>query len=380
MADGDKKVSVIRRMAGVGRPPPEIPRFDMARALKTAFAQAAQEEIDLVAAATRVGQARTTIGKLLESLPENALLTLLEGPQEQYGLLIFDAQSLAAFIEMQTTGRVVPHPAPERIPTRTDALLVSGFINRLLALFSQVAFEAELEAAASLEGYGYRQKLADAREVEMTLPDVPFRLFNVQAEFGTGAKQGQVSLLLPCEVAGATATPDAQKWHAQFVDLVQCAPVELEAILTRHKMPLSEVTGMRPGMQILLPREAIGQVVFCDLNGDMISMGQLGQTEGFRAVRLTGSCAEHENTESPAQQEFNAPNLAATQPTPGEAPGESISLPPEEPSDPGGLGDLGDMADFDLHGETDELPDLGALGNGEGAAPDLENLPDLSKL
>lgn len=391
MADGNSDVSVKRRMAGQGRPPPEIAPFDLTRALKIAFAQSAQEEMALAASAGRVDQGRTTIAKLLENLPQHGLLTMLEGPEEQVGLMITDAQSLAALIEVQTTGRVIPSPAPERAATRTDALLVEGFIDRLLRLFCEIAAEAELEEAAGLEGFRAGQKLADGRAVELTLPDIPYRQFTIQADYGEGAKQGQILLLLPCALAGAHKAISGAEWQEKFTEIVQCAPVEIEAILARKEMRLRDISNFHPGMLITLPLEVISQVRLEDLNGAGVSMGQLGQADGFRAVRLRGSCADMAEPAPAAPADFSAPAMNTPE-TAAPEPLAELPSPSVQPS-----ADLPDLADLgqpaadlpDLGDGPADLPDLGALGVSTGEMgnlpemndlPDLGDLPDLSKL
>ncbi len=397
MADGSIDVSVKRRMAGAGRPPPEIAPFDLPRALKIAFAQSADEELGLAAAAGQVEQGRTTIGKLLQDLPEHALLTLLDGPEEQVGLMVTDAQSLAALIEVQTTGRVVPSPAPGRPTTRTDALLVEGFIDRLLRLFREIALDAELEEAAGLDGFRAGQKLADGRAVEMTLPDIPYRQFTIQADYGEGAKQGQILLLLPCALAGADKRVSGAEWQEKFTQIVQCAPVEIEAILARKQMRLRDISDFRPGTLIPLPLEVISQVTLEDLNGATVSMGRLGQADGFRAVRLSGSCADMAESPQAAPAAFDAPAIGA----PGATMPEALVELPAPPPQPGPeVGDMaiaadpdqmaGDLPDLAALGESPtDLPDLGSLGEAASETaemeemndlPDLGDLPDLSKL
>ncbi len=421
MADGSANASVMRRKAGAGRPAPEIPRFDLPRALKLAFAQAAEEEMGLVATASPPTRERTTIAKVLEGRPESTLYLLLEGPDERFGLAVLDAASLAALIEIQTTGRVVPGPPPERVPTRTDSLLVESFVNRLLGLFHELAAEGELEAAPALAGFRQLYRLADARAVEMTLPDIPYDLFSLEAEYGDGARQGQVLLLMPPAAAGGERTLSGAAWQERFVDIVREAPAEVEAILARRQMLLREVAALRPGALIRLPLEVIGSVVLEDLNGVAVATGRLGQAEGFRAIRLTVPDAQEEADTQEAA--FGLPEIGAegaqpgglpdpaAEPASGAAAGGLADLPgmppdlpdlsdlsaqagpgdgagvqdlpdPAEPAGPDTPGQAGtDLPPLDDGGTPGELPDLGTMGeSAPGGLPDLGELPDLSSL
>ena len=171
------KESAMRRKAGAGRAPPEIGRVDAARALRAALAQGAEDAVGLTANALKVSENRTALSTFTENLPENALLTMCEGSNDQFGMMVLDAQSLGALIEVQTTGRVVPKPAKPRAPTRTDALLVGDFIDHVLKAFEDGAREAELEIAPDIYGYRYSMPLADVRAMTMTMPDIPYRVF-----------------------------------------------------------------------------------------------------------------------------------------------------------------------------------------------------------
>ena len=385
------ETSVMRRKAGAGRPAPEIARMDAARALKLAFVQAAEEAAALVANVLGVRESRTTLSAQIGDMPECPLLALVNRSDGATGLVVLDADSLASLIEAQTTGRVVPRPAAARVPTRTDAQLASGFIDLCLELFGAIAAEAGLEVAPMLTGFRYDLPLADARAVEMTLPEIAYRRFEVQVDYGDGAKKGVVRLLLPYENAAVDKADSSASWQRDLQQVVECAEVELEAILARKSMLLGEVAKFSPGTLIPLPNEVIGQVRLRDLEGRDLSLATLGQSAGFRALQITAFCCAREAEAAlpgAAPGEFGQPDMAAGQPgadaatggMPGEMPGEMpVTMPGEMP------GEMPGSTPGDLAIPAETPPSAPAQAPPPGASdlpdlPDMAELPDLASL
>lgn len=335
--------SVMRRKAGAGRPPPEIGQITTSSVLHTALAQGAEDALGLVASVAAFDEGRVTVSSFMQDLPENVLLGLCERGQEEFGMVILDQESLAALIEIQTMGRVAPTPAAARAPTRTDALLCADFINQILLLFAQGTTDAALPIAPSVTGYHYIQPLADLRAVEMTLADCPYNLFTIKIDFSDGAKTGEMRILLPlCEAA-----PEVQKiniaWENDLANLVGGTHAEVEAVLARKELSLSEVTALQVGSIITLPREVVSQILLVDMDGEGITFGRLGQASGMRAVCITEPFSQtngiSSGAEGPTQLQMvdaiidRAPMIdLESQPAP---------TPPDTPSNQEPLGDGG---------------------------------------
>ena len=286
MSEEDRP-SALRRKAGAGRPPPEIGQPNLARILRLALAQAAQDVAGLTLVAGQVEEGRTTLAATAGGLSETALLALLEGPDSRYGLAVLDADFVAALVEMQTTGRVVPRPADARAPTRTDAVMCADMIDRLLEIVETRTEAAALPEAGALAGYRFALALADPRAVAMTLADLPYRLLSVPADLGGGAKSGRIDIILPAEMrpkgrAAGTGSGFARALAAQVME----SGVELNATLFRLEMTLAEVSALTPGQIIPVPARALGAIGIEDLDGTRIGRGRLGQSNGHRAVRI----------------------------------------------------------------------------------------------
>lgn len=350
----DTVPSAMRRKAGLGRPPPEIGQLTPARALQGAVLQAAQEVAALAVTVGKVVEARTTVDKLIAGLPEAPLLGLLEGSAGRFGLALLDPQVVAALIEVQTTGRVVPRPAEARAPTRTDAIMCADFIDRLLELLEARVGEAGLQLAPALSGFRYAMALAEPRAIALTLEDVPYRQFSVPLDMAQGAKTGEMSLILPFDPPGrgALAGGEATAFTGALRDRVMGAEARLSATLTRREMPLAEISRLAVGATIALPREALANVLIEDMSGRVVARGRLGRTEGHRAVRISDPDEAAGSSAAPA---VHAPELAS--PTCGDPePAPAIAA-----FDPGELPEPLPQADLPESDTLDYVGDLAGL-------------------
>ncbi|MCB1338365.1 MAG: FliM/FliN family flagellar motor switch protein [Maritimibacter sp.] len=336
--------------------------------MRASIAQAAQDVAALVAVAGTVEEQRTTLDPYTAGVPDPALLALIEGPAGRYGLVVLDPQVVAALIEIQTTGRVVPHPAETRAPTRTDAIMCADFIDRMLEIVEERVAEAELDIAPALAGFRYALALAEPRAIAMTLEDTPYRLFGCEVDLGRGAKSGRMQVLLPFDPPGQGRR--AKVDLGEFNDAIRAQVFEVEARLTatllRRTMALSEVMALDIGALIPVPHAALSQVAVEALDGTVVARGRLGQVQGNRAVRLTDDAGRGEG--GPALSELAGATLArpaAPRPAPA-LPAAGRRMP--APAAIGGLGDLGDLGvpgeiGAAAPGEIDGLPDLADLAS-----------------
>ncbi|MEC7762811.1 MAG: FliM/FliN family flagellar motor switch protein [Pseudomonadota bacterium] len=375
----DQSPSAMQRKAGAGRPPPEIGAPTAARILRTAIMQAGEDVAALTIVAGQPEEARTTLEPIVEGIAENVLMALIEGPEGRYGLVLVDPDTLAALIEMQTTGRVVARPAVARAPTRTDAIMCADFIDRVLELLETRAVEADIAIAPALAGFRYALALSEPRAIPMTLDDVPYRRFHIPLDLGRGAKQGTLDLILPFDAAPsaqvATATGDPAGFTEALAEAVSRTEAHLRGTLHRMDMTLSEVAALTVGSVIAIPREALGQVAIEDIEGRVVMNGRLGMAGGHRAIRV--GTAETGGEAGEALQRAPSPAALPVAETLGDLP--SAPEPVAELAEIGdlpALGDLGDLGGGDDLGDLGELPDLPDLGD-LGDLPDLPDLADL---
>lgn len=299
----DDRPSALRRKAGAGRAPPEFGQPSLDRVMRLALAQAAEGVAGLALVAGPLDDRRTTLADMVGKLSETTLMALLEGPDSRFGLAVLDSDLMAALIEVQTTGRVVPRPAEPRVPTRTDAVICADMIDRLLEILEDKSASARLPDGAGLSGYRFAMALAEPRTVSLTLADLPYRQLSVPVDLGGGAKSGRIDLMLPADTPGAAQAAGRDTGFSDAMAVqVMSSGATLAATLCRIEMTLAELTALAPGQVIAIPARALTEVAIEDLGGTMVGRGRLGQSGGNRAVRLTLDPGETKQLTPPASQ------------------------------------------------------------------------------
>ena len=381
--------TVLRRKAEAGRPAPEGAPPTPERAIGQALSRVAQDSFGLAVQVGALRESRMTLADLPEMLPDMALLAVIEGPGEGLGLIALPPETLSALIEVQTMGQLAKAvPAPRR-PTRIDAAMAAEFIDHLLVAIEEMLAGTEAEIWAG--GFRYASYLDDPRPLGLMLEDISYRVWQVEMELGTGLGRkggliwavpatGRGRRNLPRESAGTGGAPDgadtveqvraAAEWGAAMERSVLAAPAVLSAVLHRVTLPLSAVLGLRVGMDLPLPSDALEHLAIEAGERRRISGARLGQLRGFRAVRLVEDEEDEDQLEAAGlPRAGKAPSLAefSAGPSPfGAAAGAAI------PPDVGMLGDPG-AAVYDLpEDEAGGLGGLGALG-----LPDVGDLPRL---
>ena len=262
------------------------------RGWRLALARAARDAMGLDLDFRRMVIARMSLAELLELPLDRALLALLDGPETGLGLIVLSAPVLSALIECQTVGRVSPRPAAVRKPTRTDAAMVAGVIDRALEELDLVlAEEADLVWAG---GFRYASFLEDARPLGLLLEEESYRVLQAEVSLAGGAKVGEVILALPANGRGqrpqarleaelALAGPSFAEALGAQVRLTDC---RLDAVMARLTLPLRQVMEMAVGDVLPLASAALETVALETLDGRRVSLCRLGQIRGMRAVRI----------------------------------------------------------------------------------------------
>ena len=301
MAGGDAAFGgmVLRRKAAGGRPPPPEPTEPLApRAMRRALARAAQGDCGLALAATEVRLIDASLAELLEVIEEHALLAVMEGPGERLGLMALGPAVLTGVIEHRTTGVVGTADLPTRRPTRTDAAMAAGLIDRTMA-----ELEAGLAATPDLGwagGYRYASFLDDPRPLGLLLEDVPYQMLEVTLDVAGGARRGRLLLALPRATSRRTglalpqrpdgakplsAAAEAAAWRDRMTRTVMASPARLEAVLHRLRVPLNSALAWQPGDFVVLPGATLNALRL-ESGGKAMGRARLGQARGQRALRL----------------------------------------------------------------------------------------------
>jgi len=276
--------SVLRRKLKTGQPAPVLSAMTPKKAMRLAVARGADRALGCVVALSELDEAKGSPEELTAALPDPALLLRLEGPDLARGLAVLCPQAVAAMIEAQTMGRVLAGKAPDRPPTRTDAMLVTEFVDLVLAGFSSLMAEGAL--GPPISGFACAGPEANLRAACMALRDADHVHYTVGLDFAGGVKIGALHVLVPAEAEMGAQAPVADDWGRKLNNAVLGSATRLEAVLCRQKMPLSRVTSLAVGDVLRLDTASLDRVALSGPGGSTLLTARLGRSGASRALRL----------------------------------------------------------------------------------------------
>jgi flagellar motor switch protein FliM len=255
------------------------------KALRSALVRAGEDRLAVQLGLISMTETRQGIDEVTKELPDPSLILRLNGPSGAVGLVIACPQVTGAVIEAKTFGRVVEGVAQERKATRTDARLVSGFVDHML---TQFAISAQgCDDIPPVAGFKSGVALAEARVAVMALADEKHVRYQMEVDFSGGAKTGKLVLIFPSELVIAAKVDKVQEaWRSNMEKAVMGANSRLEAILCRMRIPLSELTALRPGDILHLKDASLDNVSLQASDQSKIITAQLGRFGPVRAVRV----------------------------------------------------------------------------------------------
>lgn len=293
---------VIRRKIDRARQPQAEGAPGADRGWRLALARAARDLMALDLEIRRLSVTRASLAEVLERAPDRALVALLHGPKGGLGVLLLAPAVTSALIEMQTLGRLSAQLPPVRKPTRIDAAMVAGLVDRALSgLDEALAEEADLIWAG---GFRYASYLDEVRPLGLLLEEEAYRILSAEVVLGSTDRAGEVVLVLPANGRGerpaAAPAPDENSPQFTAVLTAQVMQVEsrLDAVVARVTLPIRQVMAMKPGDVLDLPLAALDAVTLETAEGSPIAQARLGQNRGMRAVKIVQ--AEPRTLHSPA--------------------------------------------------------------------------------
>ena len=332
------------------------------KALRLALSRAAEEMWALAVRVQGIRQEELDPEGLLANLDDSMLLFLLDGPDGVVGAAAVDQPALAALIEIQTLGRVLPDSGKTRQPTRTDAAMIAPLLDRSLA-----GLAANLQENGDgwwAEGFAYGDMLEDRRTLGLAMRAGAFRSFRMTVDFDHDVKQGTILFALPI-VDRPEVTKKAAPEHpvvtyeAQMVHV----PTELDVALDRVRMPLDKASSLKPGDLLPLSLNALQQVVVRGADGKRLAIGTLGQVNGQVAVRLAPQPGLPAKQTEAAQQDARKgnENKPAKAVKPVKLPDlPAVAAPPAPVADDG----LPDLPPMDFDAEDNFLGDFALPAEG----------------
>ena len=307
---------VIRRKIDRARLPPADGAPGADRAWRLALARSARDCVGLDLEVRSLSLRRMALAELPEIAPDLALVALLDGPEAGLGVVLVDPSLTSALIEVQTVGRLSPQPPAPRKPTRIDAAMTAGVIDRALTGLEEALADEEDGIWAS--GFRYASFLEDVRPLALLLEEEEYRILD--AEVGlAGLRKGRMVLILPAlgrsprplALAAPEAPPQPPFAQALAAQVMQ-ADSRLEAVIDRLRLPLHQVMGLQEGQVLPLPRAALDRISVEALDGRRLAGGRLGQHRGMRAVKLADDLTHADRPAS--QATIPAPEDAAELP------------------------------------------------------------------
>ena len=278
--------SVLRRKIGEQSAQAETRGMSPQKAMRLATARAGQGIGELVATLAGCTQSRVALEQITAAVDGPQLVFLMKGMQAAQGLAVIDAAIVSGVVEHLTTGRVASTPPEQRDPSRTDAVMLADFLDRMLAAMDEeLAVGTEVSA---ITGYRSLVVLDDARAVAMALEDVPYRRFDLAIDLAEGAKTGEIWLFFPNPMAasGGDAAQQGRNWQDAWQAHVDRIPARVEAVLHKFAMPLDQLRELEVGSLIPVPVEQVGAVRLTGADRNAVAIGKLGQALGHRAVRI----------------------------------------------------------------------------------------------
>jgi flagellar motor switch protein FliM len=315
---------VIRRKIDRARPALAEGAPGADRGWRLALARATRDAMGLDLDFRKLTISRLSLAEILEIAPERALLALLDGPAAGLGVIMLAPPVTSALIEMQTVGRLSTSPTAPRRPSRIDAAMVAGVIDRALSgLDEALADEADLAWAG---GFRYASYLEDARPLALMLEEEVYRVLTAEVALGggtgggPGGREGTVVLVLPAEGRGerpAIADDPTAAIAPQFTSALQAQVMQsdcrLDAVVGRLTLPLRQIMALEVGETLILPSSALDAIALETLDGRRVAQARLGQHRGMRALKLS------EAVQTNAQPQATVrPAPAAAEPPPPE--------------------------------------------------------------
>jgi flagellar motor switch protein FliM len=321
MAEG--RGDVIRRKLGLaradaalraeeGRPGPD-------KVWRLALARAARDRAKLALDITRMSLDRMSLAEVLELAPERGLIAVLEGPARALGVILLSPDVLTGLIEAQTTGIVTNGRAPERRPTRTDAAMAAGLIDGALEEL-EVGLNGQ-EDGDWARGYRYSSFLEDVRPLGLLLEDVPYFVLRGEVSLAFGAKRGAIFMAMLAEPRQGSSlarselrlAAEALLFSHNLSEQVLASECQLDGVLARISLPLSEVMDLELGQILPLGSAAVERISLEGMDGRKLWEGRLGQNRGLRAVRLTEQLSVSDSRNPPIKQPATRQNPGMTE-------------------------------------------------------------------
>ena len=283
--------AILRRKIDHARLPQAEGAPGADRGWRLALARATRDAMGLDIDFRQLSVTRAGLAEVLDLAPLHALVALLDGPQGGLGVLMLGPSVTSALIEMQTLGRLATQAPASRKPTRIDAAMVAGVVDRALAGLDQTLAEEADRVWAG--GFRYASYLDEVRPLGLMLEEESYRVLSAEITLGSAGRSGPVILVLPATgrgeraEAGPGSTGDAAPlFTAALAAQVEQAECRLDAVIGRLVLPIGRILSLAVGEVLDLPNAGLDAITLETRDGRRIARARLGQNRGMRALKI----------------------------------------------------------------------------------------------
>jgi flagellar motor switch protein FliM len=275
--------SVIRQLTRAAGPGPAA--TTPARALRLALTRAAERSSGLDLTVPSIASDLMQLDDVLSQTGPDLMLITLSRDGQARGFAALDLELRTALIEVQTMGRLGGRAAEPRPITATDAAMAQPLLTAFLMELANATVGTALDGwATGLEPDG---RLQGARAAEQLLSEGEYRVVRLSVDLAGVERQGMIMLAIVTLAAPQTAAAADQPRFADALRAnVMAAEAELNAVLHRLQLPLSQAEGLAIGQLLPLAGVTVSSVRLEAADGQMVGRARLGQTAGQRAVRI----------------------------------------------------------------------------------------------
>ncbi len=225
-----------------------------------------------------------TLPQALKSLPELRMIAVIENASDQLGLLVFDATLLDALIEVQTVGEVLDLVRTDRPVTDIDCAMAEPLMMDVLERCDGLAKrQPELSVLSELS---FDRVERDMVRLSLDLLSPVYDHLSVTIDLGPGVKTGRVSLLLPGQATSENPERHDASFNPAAVSLLAPYKIRLDAWLPPTEISIASIKELSVGDCLPIDRASLADARLTTAEGRVISEAQLGQRDGYRAVRL----------------------------------------------------------------------------------------------
>jgi len=229
----------------------------------------------------------------IQYLPETRLALLIECDLDgQIGLISADMNLINAIAD-GLTGSLDKgsEAAAKRIPTPIDIALTRPFFDTMLSDFSEIL--AEFRPGKQTDTYHTSETVPDPSPHQF--PDQKYLQLSVDLDFESGARHGQILLMLPAvntEFASSVKNiaEDSVAWKHTLNKSLNEAPTALEVVLHRRHMPIGQIMKLKTGDVVEIPSDALEKLSIESKNGTAsrcLMRARLGEFQEMRAAKIT---------------------------------------------------------------------------------------------